>query len=105
MTGIQIIYCRAWVAAYKEDPNSDVEVYDSLFDSADDIVATVISNLFKASTIKVVPIQKKSMGSNNCGLFAIAVCMTLLLNQNPRQVVFDENGYGFTLLSTLKRNS
>jgi len=91
--GMQIIYCRSchWVAAYKEDPSSDVEVYDSLFESADDIVTTVITNLFVASAIKVVPIQKQSTGSNNCGLFAIAVCMTLLLKQDPRQLLFDED--------------
>jgi len=41
-----IIYCHDchWVAAYKEDPNSDGKIYNSLFDTADDVVTTVIAN-------------------------------------------------------------
>ena len=53
-------------------------------------MTNAITNLFEAQTVKVVSIQKQSAGSNNCGLFAIAVCMALLLKKNPTQLVFDE---------------
>jgi len=79
--GIQIIYCQAchWIAACKEKSSSDVTIYHSSFDSVDDVMTNVITNLFEAQTVKVVSIQKQSARSNNCGLFAIAVCMALLL--------------------------
>ena len=66
--GIQIIYCRAchWIAACKEKSSSDVIIYDSSLDSADDVTTNVITNLFEAQTVKVVSIQKQSAGSNNC---------------------------------------
>ena len=40
-----------WVTAYKGDSGSEVKVYDSLFDSVDDIVETVIMNIFEAPKI------------------------------------------------------
>jgi len=99
-TGIQIIYCHGyhWVAAYKEDRNSDVEVYDLYL-----ICKWYCCYNSTASTIKVVPIQKQSTGSNNCGLFAIAVCMALLLNETPRQVMFDENRMCFHLAECFEK--
>ena len=77
--GIQIIYCRAchWVVACKENSSSDVTVFDSSFDSADDVMTSVITNLFEAPTVKMISIQKQSAGSNNCGLFAISFPSTL----------------------------
>jgi len=44
-------------------------------------MTNVITNSFEAQTVKMVSIQKQSAGSNNCGLFAIAVCMALLLKK------------------------
>jgi len=51
--GMQIIYCRAchWVVAGKQNSSSDLTVYASSFDSADDIVTSVITNLFDAPAI------------------------------------------------------
>jgi len=57
--GIQIIYCQAchWIAACKEKSSSDVTIYDSSFDSADDVTTNFITNLFEAQTVKVVSAQ------------------------------------------------
>ena len=65
-----------------------------LYDTADDIIKTVLLNLFAFSThlptIEVIPMQKQTTGSNNCGVFAVAVCVAVLLKKNPSQIVFDE---------------
>ena len=90
--GLQIIHCRSshWVTAYKEDSSREVKVYDSSFDSIDDIVETVIMNVFEAPEIKMAQMQQQTPGSNNCGLFAIAVCTAILLKKDPSCLVFDE---------------
>ena len=46
--GLQMIHRRSshWVTAYKEDSSSKVKVYNSLFDSVNDIIETVIMNVF-----------------------------------------------------------
>jgi len=61
-----------------------------MFNSVDDIVKTVVTNIFGTSKITMAPMQKQSTGCNNCGLFAVAICMALLLKQNPSEIVFDE---------------
>ena len=49
------------------------------FDSVDNIVETVIMNVFaaRAPQIEMVQMQKQTAGSNNYGLFAIAVCTAI----------------------------
>ena len=90
--GLQMIHCHSshWVTAYKEDSSSEIEVYDSLFDSVDDIIETVIMNVFEAPKIKMAQMQKQTASSNNCGLFAITVCTAILLKKDPSCLVFDE---------------
>ena len=56
----------------------------------DDVIKNVITNLFLISDcpiIEMVPIQKQAGNSNNCGLFAIAVCVALLVKENPSVIV------------------
>jgi len=91
-SGLQIIHSRAchWVTAFKKKSTSDVVVYDSMFDSIDHVVETVVTNIFGTSKITMSPMQKQSAGGNNCGLFAVATCMALLLKQNPSEILFDE---------------
>ena len=95
--GIQIIHSHGChcVVAHKEASSSDVvKVYDSLYDKVDDVVKKVVSNLFLFSDcqiIEMVPIQKQAVSSNNCGLFAIAVCVAILLKKNPSVIVFKED--------------
>ena len=59
--GLQMIHCRSshWVTAYKEDSSSEVKVYNSLFDSVDDITETVIMNVFEVPKIKMAKMQSK----------------------------------------------
>lgn len=95
--GLQIIHCHGchWVVAHKETASTDiVKIYDKLYDAADDIIKIVLLNLFAFSThgptIEMIPMQKQTIGSNNCGVFAIAVCVAVLL-KNPSHIVFDES--------------
>ena len=88
--GLQIIHCHRclWVVAHKEAVCTDiVKVYNTLYDDADDVIKTVLFNLFAFSihgpTIEMIPMQKQTTGSNNCGVFAVAVCIEVLLKKNP----------------------
>ena len=96
--GLQIIHCHGchWVVAHKETASTDiVKVYDTLYDVADDVMIAVLLNLFAFSThgptIEMIPMQKQTTGSNNCGVFAVAICVAILLKKNPSCIVFDEN--------------
>ena len=92
-SGVQIIHCRDfhWVTAYKKNSSKDVTVYDSMFDSPDDTLTKVITNIFDTSKLIMAPMQRQSPGSNNCGIFAIAVCMAILLEEDPSEIRFNED--------------
>jgi len=85
----QIIHCHGchWVVAHKEDYSSNV--IDSLFDEVDDIIKKVVTNLFSLFSdrpvVEVVLIQKL------CGVFAVAVCVAVLLKENPGEIIFNED--------------
>ena len=70
-------------------------MYDSSYDVADDVIKTVLCNLFIFSTcgptIEMVPMQKQTASSNNCGAFAVAICMSISLKKNPSLTIFDED--------------
>ena len=51
-----------------------------MFDSPDNTLTKVITNIFDTSKLIMAPLQRRS---NNCGIiFAIAVCMAILLEEN-----------------------
>ena len=52
-----------------------VQIHDSLYDAADDIVKTVIRNLF--SKVEIAKMLKQKLHSNNYGLFVIAVATVI----------------------------
>ena len=66
-------------------------VYDSVFDSPDDTLTKVITNIFNTSNLIMAPMQRQSPASNNCGIFAISVCMAILLEENPSEIRFNED--------------
>ena len=96
--GVQIIHSHGclWVVAHKESCFSNVvKVYDSLYDKVDHVVKEVIVNVFAFSSeqypiIKIVPMQKQAANSNNCGVFAVAVCVAILLKENPSAHIFKD---------------
>ena len=95
---LQIIHCHRchWVVAHKEAFSTDImKVYDTLCNDADDVIKTLLLNLFALSshgpTIEIILMQKQTIGSNNCGVFAVTVCVAILLEKDPSHIVFDEN--------------
>ena len=87
-----------WISldcAHKETASTDtIKVYDSSYDVADDVIKTVIRNLFVFSTcgptIEMAPMQKQTAGSNSCGAFAVAICLAILLKYNTSLTIFVE---------------
>ena len=59
-----------------------------MFDSPDDTLTKVITNIFDTSKLIMAPLQRQSPGSNNCGIFAIAMCMVILLEEDPSEIKF-----------------
>jgi len=62
-----------------------------MFDSPDDILTKVITSIFDTSKLIMALMQRQSPGSNNCGVFAIAVCMIILLEESPSEIRFNED--------------
>ena len=54
-----------------------------MFDSPDDTFTNVITNIFDTSKLIMAPMQRQSPGSNNCGIFAIAMCMAIYYKRIP----------------------
>ena len=96
-SGIQIVHCPNdhWITIFKENSSANViYVYDSVFDSPNTAVYTVACNLFSVEddlSVVMVPMQKQAAGSNNCGLFSIAVATTLAFDSTPSKLQFVES--------------
>ena len=95
--GIQIVHCpnNHWITIFKENSSTNViSVYDSVFDSPNTVVYTVAYNLFNVGddlSVVMVPMQKQTANSNNCGLFSIAVATALAFNYKPSKLQFLES--------------
>ena len=78
------------MAATIEATSYEVKVYDSVFDSVDDHIATVLTNLFGSlANFKSVKIPKQA-GTSDCGLFAIANAAALCFGKNPAILHFNQ---------------
>lgn len=49
--------------------------------------------------------QRQSPGSNNCGVYAIAVCMAILLKDNPSEIKFNEDSMSHHLCECFDKKS
>ena len=91
--GLQILHDRGnhWLVASNIGcPENTINLYDSAFSNVSDGTWKVIQNLFQATNstaIKMVDMQKQT-GGNDCGLFAIAVTVTLLHKCNVSNTKF-----------------
>ena len=54
-----------------------VQIYDSAYDSLDEGTKNVICNLYKLSSYYLAKMQKH-VGCQDCGLFAIAMVVSLI---------------------------
>ena len=62
-----------------------------MFDSPDNTLTKVITNISNTSKLIMAPMQRKSPESNNWGIFAIAVCMAIVLAEGPSEIRFNED--------------
>ena len=86
--GMQIIHDRGnhWiVASTLHSSKAVVQIYDSVYDSLDEGTKNVICNLFKLSRYLLAKMQKQ-VGGQDCGLFAIAVVLSLLIRVDVADV-------------------
>ena len=86
--GVQIIHSRGnhWVLASTIGcSNTEVNIYDSLYESVDPDTLKIVQNRFSFSsdlTINVISEQKQT-NIYDCGLFAIANATVIVFGENP----------------------
>ena len=76
---LQILHCRGchWIVASTINTYLKVTVYDSLYSTIDEPTEKTLKKMFGAKVeIKVVDGPKQD-GTTDCGLFAIATCVSL----------------------------
>ena len=76
---LQFMHCRMnhWIVASMILSHPKVTVYDSLFDSVDANTTRILKQLFGPKVEVVVNNNEKQVGTEDCGLFAIANCICL----------------------------
>ena len=107
--GVQIIHDRGnhWIVASTLNSAIDViEIYDSVYNSLDGESKTIITNLFKLSSSPKFDLirMQKQVGGQDCGLFAIAVVLSLLLHVNVTDIVFNQSQMRPHLLKCFSNN-
>ena len=92
--------------AHKEAVSTDiVKMYDTFYDDADGVIKTVLLSFSShGPTIEMIPMQKQTIGSNNCVVFAVVVCVANLLKKDPSHIVFDEDKIISHLCSCFEEN-
>ena len=74
---LQIMHCRTnhWIVVSTILSHPKVTIYDSSFDSADSNTTGILKQLFGSKAEVVVNNDRKQVGAEDCGLFAIASCI------------------------------
>lgn len=110
-SGLQVIHVKRfehWVLASNMDPYSkeqEICVYDSVYCSADQETSFILRNLFgSCQGVRFVECQKQ-MGSNDCGLFVIAMACALLFGINPNYCSFNQKLMRFHLIKCIEIHS
>ena len=83
---LQIIHCRQnhWIVASTIKSYPEVFIYDSLYESVDEPTMNKIKEVFGAHTsVKIATGISKQEGFADCGLFAIATCVSLVCGKQP----------------------
>ena len=78
-----------WITASTQwCENCDVKVYDSVFSQLDETTLHIVKEMF-GPIVEVVHTQKQ-MGSNDCGIFAIAFMTSLANQENPTVALYGQ---------------
>ena len=67
-----------------------IKVYDSVFDSVDDHTALLITNLFGSLAKPTAVVIPKQLGSNGCGVYAIANAAAICYGKDPAALHFNQ---------------
>lgn len=93
---IQIVHCKKrehWITvSTKWCKSNQVIVYDSVFKKLDAESRSTIMHMFglkNSSDIVMVPMQQQS-GGTDCGVFAIAVTTSLVFDEDPSEVTYQQ---------------
>jgi len=83
---LQIMHCRTnhWIVVSTILSHPKVTIYDSMFDSVDANTTSILKQLFGPKVEVVVNNDRKQVGTEDCGLFAIAGCICLAEKNMPR---------------------
>lgn len=60
-----------------------------MYSTIDEETDEVIANLFHSATVLMIETQKQE-GSNDCGLFAIAIATAIVHGADPTRLRFDQ---------------
>ena len=76
---LQILHCKGchWIAASTINTYPKVAVYDSLYSSIDEATVKILRQMFGAKAEIELKDGPKQDGTSDCGLFAIATCVSL----------------------------
>ena len=107
-TGLQIIHDRNnhWIVA--STINSDagcIQIFDSVYKVLNEATKKTVANLFSLSDnahFKVMKIQKQ-LGGYNCGVFALAIALSILLNINPEGIFYRQQDMRRHLLECFEK--
>ena len=61
-----------------------------MYNTVDEQTKGIITDLFGISDIDIVPIHKQQ-GTQDCGLYSIAVCVSLAFKLKPELLKFDQS--------------
>ena len=93
---MQIIHCRGshWIVASTMNncKQDEVIMFDSLYTSIDEDTKAIITNIFQVSDsprVKYVKTQEQ-VGTNDCGLFAIATATAIAFGSDPLSLTFNQ---------------
>ena len=76
-------------------------MYDSIYDAIDKLTKDVIISLLGISNIDIVPTHKQE-GTQDCGLYSIAICVSLVFNLKPEQLKFDQSAMRGHLINCIE---
>ena len=76
---LQILHCKGchWIAASTVNTYPKLAVYDSLYSSIDEATVKILKQMFGAKVEVEVRDGPKQDGTSDCGLFAIATCVSI----------------------------
>ena len=99
---LQIMHCRTnhWIVVSTILSHPKVTIYDSSFDSADSNTTGIWKQLFGSKVEVVVNNDRKQVGAEDCGLFAIASCICLAERSMSRN--YDQSKMRLHLLKCIE---